>query len=199
MALIVCEKCGKKISDTASECIHCGAKIGVENDVSSEMNEKEKKKNEPKDFLSFSDDKQEKLEIEFLNYDVEARKWYQKHGAFSKLAVSGMGLATVSFVFAFIISLLFGDKNPAESTDTVNMLYNVGYVGVRVLQVFGIITCLVFNVAFIVVKRKKRPEVYKKRFQKWLMDNKNIAYNPFFETQKERERFESVDLDYDKL
>ena len=53
MALIVCKKCGKKVSDTLDKCIHCGAPLTddaelppEEETASSNQSEETKKKKE---------------------------------------------------------------------------------------------------------------------------------------------------------
>lgn len=45
MALIKCKECGKEISDSSSECIHCGAPVSISLKKSDNIGVKQKKRN----------------------------------------------------------------------------------------------------------------------------------------------------------
>ena len=82
MALIVCKKCGKKVSDTLDKCIHCGAPLTDDAELppedetaSSNQSEEAKKKKALLSFDSLSEDDKTILEREFVKKD----KWAYKH------------------------------------------------------------------------------------------------------------------------
>ena len=79
MALIICKNCGKRVSDTAEKCIHCGASLAEElieevkeeEIAKEEVNKVEKEEEGPKliDFAYYNTDDQLELQKEFNKSD----------------------------------------------------------------------------------------------------------------------------------
>ena len=92
MALIICKKCGKNISDTSTRCIHCGTPIKDEAETL-KVESPAKPKNETltpskklANFHKLSEDQQVALENEFLKSDKSARKYRRKGIEIGKFA-----------------------------------------------------------------------------------------------------------------
>ena len=85
MALIECSRCGKKITDTAENCIHCGAPTHIldSDDKSTCINDQCISENAGESdclpsYNSFGEDYKLELEREFLKSDVRAMKYRRR-------------------------------------------------------------------------------------------------------------------------
>ncbi len=197
MALITCGKCGKKVSNTTTNCIHCGAKIYVaeqpqmeEPTVTSEPETPPKIKGIA--FSSLNEDEQIKLENEFVSKDIRAKK-YRRMGVEAKIfgfiAFWMLLFARLLLVIqGYIITDMFGGV--IYQPDLIDWSGSILSVLVIVWLV-AFIMCVYSAIAF---KNRLRKCIYMKKFQKWLMDEKNINYIPNLITEKDRQLFNQIDL-----
>lgn len=136
MALIVCQECGKRISDTTKVCIHCGAPtwVSTTDDTKKEQNgqekqhdieacEKEKKQDTyktaaeqsisatPKQiFQKLSLERQCELEREFWNVDKSAKKYRKRGKTWGYFSLLGLGYYVLSIAGLFIgFPIIMGD------------------------------------------------------------------------------------------
>ena len=208
MALIVCNNCGKKISDTIEKCIHCGALIKVSENRNSiniceendKMLTKEKQKplidqdetvNRAK-FKNLSKDQQLKYEQEFVNSDKRFYNLKRREAEFEK--VGNFAFLMIGLTFAIFIGMnwiiaKFGLQ-----------LYNEGLYD---FSMNVMLTILVASFALIIInfimkityKRSIKRFIYMKGLKLWLEKEKNVDFSPPFLDDKEKEIFDDIDLE----
>ncbi len=207
MALIVCKNCGKNISDTTENCIHCGTPVKesleqsvLETEENTEKAEavevKEAKKEEKstrKNYLFLSDDEQVKLEEEFWEYDKEAFEWYRKIYRKKYMDIPLMLISVVALAACGLFMNLFVDFSSKFSM-TFGVLGTIlcflAAVTGFVLVGFGTSIS-----AFTRKKERRQQFIYQKRFQRWLREKKNLDFMPTVFRNGEESIFESVDID----
>ena len=210
MALIVCKNCGKKISDTTENCIHCGTSVKEsleqialeteENTVNAEAAEvketKEEKKEEKstrKNYLSLSDDEQMRLEEEFWEYDGEAFEWYRKIYRKKRMDIPLMLISVGSFAVAGLFMNFLLDTSSEKSMIFAALgaiLCSIGgFVG------FILVGCDTSISIFTRKKERRQQFIYQKRFQHWLREKKNLDFMPTVFRSGEEEIFESIDIE----
>ena len=194
MALIICSNCGKKISDTTEKCVHCGCptKHAVE-EISQNCIQDDANKNQAAVVYAYLDNYQkEKLEKEFLASDKWARK-YQRN------SLEAPSFATPLFVCVFsalmILFLYFKIAEGYIADDPINPemleLSIALFVSLGVLTVAMFIYSIVIQINFAL---KRDRFVYMKKFQLWLLVNKNIEYDPPVYTLREKKIFDNIKL-----
>ena len=177
MAIIICDNCKKKYSDTLSACIHCGhPKEIVKNQLSNDKAAKsvpkakveEKTTEAKKVYLSdLSSEYVGELEAEFLARDEWALKFEQKRRAnamFRNMSMFSIGISLLSF--SAIRNLAFLVKNDF-------MLYITEF-WIIALFAFGIVGTIVFFIRGIVRFFGKKQGAYDEKWKKWLCEEKNI-------------------------
>ncbi len=177
MAIIICDNCGKKYSDTLSACIHCGhPKQIVKNQHSNDKAAKsvsktqieEKTTETKKVYLSdLSSEYVGELEAEFLEHDAWALKFEQKRRAnamFRNMCMFSVGISLLSF--SVMRNLAFLVKNDF-------MLHIAEFWSIALL-VFGIVGTIVFFIRGIVRFFGKKQGAYDEKWKKWLCEEKNI-------------------------
>ncbi len=202
MALIICEKCGKKISDTVPKCIHCGAVVKKEtNDRTCSQKEEVKKpleKNVAKvqlkaQYFSLDSSTQNKLEKEFLAQDKKAMKFKRKEIEFKKFSALGnFALYASAFCILGIRVLL---TKVLGVTEFFNAEYaGIGAAGLFVTLGLGILISIFSFVGKTIFNRSTKKYIYMKKFQRWLKRDKDIDYDPIFVTNSEKSIFDQIDL-----
>ena len=192
MALIVCKKCGRNISDKSEKCIHCGQPL-KEITESKEVDKAAKAlENMPK-FNALNGDVRRKLELEFIKTD----KWayvYRRRG----VEIPKLG----KFAFAMPVFIVAG----VAAVSIVAEGINNGFVMTPWLEnasgVFMALSAAMMPVAIILLiynriqySNKVNRMTYNKKFQKWLRDVKKVNYQPSFRTENEKYIFDEIELD----
>jgi len=224
MALIECKECGKRISDTTRVCIHCGAPTcvskpdavgdsentqkqsqnGVAHDVENKQKESEAQaeKTEPKKiFQNLDKDTQCELEKEFWKVDKRAKKYKRRTetGKFIMLLALGyyiVGLISLLWIMSFGKEI--GNGVPDWLTPQSWVIYRVLFpenipLMPIILEVIGISSMIVGGVR-LKQRQGKKEVVYKKRFQAWLLMEKNIEYIPQFFMAIDRSVWNHTDI-----
>ena len=196
MALIVCENCGKKISDTTEKCIHCGALLKTLENKADDVNRiKEETAKEEKtrvNYLTLSDSEQMRLEEEFWEYDKEAFEWYVKMYQNRKpldipFFLETLGGLLVGVPVGIILkAILSGSAREFAMFGLMVSSFAV-FVGYFSMS-FGIL----FNSG---AKKRRKQFIYQKRFQRWLKENKDMDFMPTLWKKGDELLFESVDID----
>ena len=76
MAIIICKKCGKRVSDTVDVCIHCGQNPKEEIiEKIEEVPTKEIPEKKTVEYYDLSEREQIRLEAEFAQQDKSAKKY----------------------------------------------------------------------------------------------------------------------------
>lgn len=218
MALIVCEECGGKISDTVSVCIHCGAPVEKKVILQPEDMVIEPVQIQPlKTPAAPAEKKEEKYNYDKLNKDIrmqyelqflESCDWAKKYRKsmfdiqkFKSLFATFFGMPYFAFFAMFglyflALRIFEGVPNIFEDDAKVNdeamKVYILGLVAIMAISAVARITMGIVDFAN---KRSWKKYAYIKKYQQWLAEEKNVQYSPIFADTKARERFESVDLD----
>lgn len=203
MALIICKNCGKKVSDTAKNCIHCGVSLLLEEvppqppAVEEMVEQKEQTSEKLDNFVKFKnlDKKQQKALLkEFWKEDLPARKYQKKKtileffqsGIFVYLLIPNLVTMAIWFVFRF-------QPQSTEGFLLILSLFAAMIILPPILMlIFGIIMKLTVN-------SKVKTLAYKKRFQIWAKETKQIVYKPTFVNCVESQMFEQIDIKTQKL
>ncbi|MBR2965516.1 MAG: zinc ribbon domain-containing protein [Clostridia bacterium] len=200
MALIECSRCGKKISDTTDTCIHCGASTKPLNfdETSSFQNEQygNESSNESTclpDFDSFGDDCKTELEKEFLKTDVRAMKYRRRRAEIGQFFRIFCWIVSANFIISIFLtevsSQIIGNTVYYKTLDKLSEYL---FVALIVLA----LSCLIYAIVTpIVMKISVKRYVYMKKFQKWLREEKKIDYTPPLMKIKQKNIFDSIDLE----
>ena len=210
MALIVCKECGRKISDTSKQCIHCGSVLEIkhtddtiesnnstfEETVEKEaVNDYDESADNVKDFASLSIIEKMQLEKEFAKSDKWVFKYIRRKTEF--------GCCRRSFLWAFwtgialrLILLLIMN---APLSDIEYYIVNPGFAELTIiLLVVLFLLCFIMFIYGIIgpiyfaITRKKY--VYTKKLMNWLNEEKGVKYAPVFSEKKQR-ILDSIQLD----
>lgn len=198
MALVVCKKCNRTFSDTRNACIHCGALLNEEKE--------ESKYKQIKNLISldnFDNSEQIQLEQEFLKNNKGAYK-YKQSTTFDKFATFTIIFSIVFFIvyFALMIYVSVADMEGVTWYDENNVDDTLAFVslGCAVLSVLTTILWRVIEAVIILFNKESiKKYIYLKQFQKWLLEEKNIEYEPVFKKDWQREKFDKIDLTSMKL
>lgn len=160
MALVKCKNCGNDVSDSAQKCPHCGC------DLKTETLKKVKADN----FSDLPLQDQEKLINEFYdtypsykNVDAKIDKCLQIKKITDVISWIGLGLI---ILFAIIIFL----------QEDINVVIAGLLIASIVIQVGGDIGEIIVSV--FIMKYRRKSASTEKQIQRFLMQEKNIAYHP---------------------
>lgn len=181
MPLIPCPHCGKQISDTSGKCIHCGESLiqEVEKQNYNKLTDKEK-----------ADLREEfyKFYPEYKNCNIKKQKRL-KHSAI--IGFMGFGCGIVMLLM-YLVNFLSGKKLFSSN----NIFLFIG-VSVMVLTFIFLITFFIMTlIRHSKDKKYQRNEIIiEKKFQKWLLENKNIEYPVAVNLEgNDRAFFNSIDI-----
>ena len=197
MALIVCNKCGKKVSDTVKTCIHCGALLS----------ENATQRNEPREpqenftplyevlfpnFKDLSEGQQNDLENEFLKSDKRARSFYRKGVEIKKFCLILLMILPFFGALHTLQAKLIErfQESEAYSQKMIDIAEKFALSSVFV-WLFVAVVALYY---IIVTRSKYKQQIYLKKLQKWLKEEKGVIFNPTFMSEKEKNIFEQIDL-----
>ena len=208
MALIICNNCGKKISDTADECIHCGAKIGfdvnekideIENDIEETEVENADKEYDFVKYYSLPVDKQEKLERDFMKSDKEAGAWKEKASVVDKFSKTARAFLLISALVFFALRLfsdVLSGKLLDETNERAGICFAIGLIGFVVVLVISLIVMGIAGAVKTLRFGKKKQYVYYRRFADWLY-GKNVIFDIEFLSDKDEKLYKKIDLRVD--
>lgn len=200
MALTVCKNCGKTVSDTVETCIHCGGSINSE---TMEQNVYQQEETSTKteatdehnvyDYYIYSETRRVSLEKAFIESDKWAynyRRIEEEIRKFKSLFETII-LVTVWSSLALILAFIFIFDFKAYKED----LIYIALAGSTILFVLSALMSFVLH--FMIKARRNAPErlVYLKKYQKWLLDEKNISYKPVFKKKSSQEAFTNISID----
>ena len=197
MALITCKTCGKRISDTAKACVHCGEPLEIEHALSTdcckkaEENISSEKASDPMvKFQSLGEEQQEELVHAFWKADEIAMNYQKKTLILDHLKYCFMiPLFLLPFISILVILVLRLHYQTPEA-----LLYTISFSVIALvagrLKVF-----LFWIVEKLTVKRRERRLAYEKRFHLWAKREKNIDYTPIFIRDTDRLIFEQINVD----
>ncbi|MBQ7362997.1 MAG: hypothetical protein IJW48_00960 [Clostridia bacterium] len=191
MALIICEKCGKKFSDSLSACIHCGHDPSVkisedtlrptsepenniiqekQTEVVSKTLEAPEDGGESKKIVNFNllfEDEQDALEKEFLLENPVILKHKKVDSLILELLITFIFLAIVSALTPLWIGVL------SFYINNYSMLIPVLSVCVAVFVLS--VVCGVFSfISLRIRSHGKMSKIETDQFVKWLKESKNI-------------------------
>ena len=195
MALIICRNCGKKISDTAEICIHCGASIKEELKVETKSEEifvkNQSEQTKTRNFEDLNDEVRKKMEREFLKSNSWANKY--KRTILQLPSIGKLWILYLALIFIFRETLSLFDIY--ISGPVINEQYfDLGLLGAISLMIITL--CLSFYSAGmrIYLKATSAKYVYLKKFQTWLKSEKNIDFIPTFKRKSQLEKFENIPM-----
>lgn len=181
--LITCPACGKQVSDTAPNCIHCNAPLNMENSNSDESKEKI-------EFESLSTSEQDALEREFRANNPDAqKKWDTIKNQRRTAAIIIISSIVITLLgIGITLYLMLGTDIFIKTTTNIHYSGNLKYEYTEttyspicfVLLVGFFI--LPITIAEIIIKRfeKRIPTLmseYVKSFSEWLKE-KGYEYEP---------------------
>ena len=198
MALITCEKCGKKYSDTISVCIHCGHNpaeavekadkiIKDESNIQATVNEAtkspspipetHKKDEQPQkssvrqpaiNFNKLSLKERERLENEFLVNQPKRLKYEKKRHIILHL----LGMTVQMTIVCLVIALGWGMlvSQYANNYALYDIVIKVSTSGFAI----GIIVSILLSVIFKVYSASRKSDGYLEAYKAWLKNEKNI-------------------------
>ncbi len=213
MALTICKECGKKISDTTSKCIHCGAPIILDPPVQAQ--------NEPqnsaicenqdysqaitdttnsvaplKEFASLTKDEKNALEDEFLENDKWARKYLQFKTEFKacrRTFYKFIGWTIVLAVALIVLGFAFKEKILLIEYFIVDpSLLDAGCISFLALAALCSAMFLYGFIGAIYYTFTHKVYIYSKKLQVWLEKEKGIKYMPPLVFEREKKIFESI-------
>lgn len=204
MALTVCKSCGKTVSDTVETCIHCGGSINgetIEQNVQQNVRLQEEtsanteatKEHDVYDYFIYSEDRRLSLEKAFIESDKWAynyRRTEEEIRKFKSLFESII-LFNMLSSFALMLAFMFIFDFKAYKVD----LIYIALAGSAILFVLSSLMSVVLH--FMIKARRNAPErlVYLKKYQKWLLEEKNISFNPKFKKKGSQEAFANISVD----
>ena len=193
MALIICHSCGKSISDTSSHCIHCGAPTAPE-----AFPEKTEAVEEPRlpPFNALNEITKNRLNEEFKEKCSPIDPWLKRH-----LSILYDMLHLCATAFCVFMGIFLGRNLAYKIFDFLdNPVYLPFWETIHdfsktctnwlLLGIFGV--CLMH---YICLRYSHANLIYKKKFQKWLLEEKQIEYIIPFKTVRAKEKFDAIDLD----
>ena len=202
MGLIVCKNCGKRISDTVDDCIHCGAPINdkpfdKENAPSSPTIESAPPSPETprkKVFTHLGLKKRLELEMEFLESDKWAKRYQRDRnemGEFGSAIFVTFGLfMCIGFVGRTILTKL--NMISISNSPPYLIEFSISFIALGALLIGMFIYSIVKRIYYRSINAKY---VYMKKFQRWLNNEKNIEYFPPLKTIRQQMLFDNIDLD----
>ena len=201
MALIKCEKCGRTISDTTNKCIHCGEIVHKKNGYDAHDNSSSKDNSESiilDDFTNYKDlmgHKRIELELEFCYSDKWALKYVRKiHEPISILKIAGIADTFGLACYMAVVILIYTNPSWQPYNDKFFMGGIVLGIFTGIIGFATTILSLIFNK--IHIKSVKKNLYYFKKFQFWLIKEKNIVFYPdYFATQEIKDKYDSITED----
>ena len=188
---------GSKLTKANSEkCVHCGATLSLKNDEPEVKEKKEKIR-----FFSLPDIEQDRLKDQFNLHDPEAGKWVHKMTRCYRALKIGRAMLIISWIIYGISTIVLSNRFEKISEDTSAMIAIV--IGLCVVVIAGVVGFFLTVIHSINARNKgrygqKKIYVYLKKFDAWLA-TKDIVYDIKFETAKNKELYESIDLDIEML
>lgn len=197
MALIICEECKKKVSDSLEVCIHCGAKLSYKQQESQEVKRAEvvptktgESIGEEKVFKSYENLlKNEKIALEkdFLSQDEPMKKYKQRLQLIEYIIDMSIWLLGINAIALEILKRLSYKLQNAK----VVLVFIIWAISLIVLSV---VACLVLVIIKKISKRKRNKLLYIKRYQRWLKTKKNIEYSPIFSNARLEVIYENLEI-----
>jgi len=201
MALIICNECGKKVSDSAKTCIHCGAPL-TEKETIANTSIPEKKEeatgtaqaaDEMVSFKSLGKKKQEELVHTFWEEDPIAKGYQKKRCILESIPFVCGGFIFLPTLLFFALPLLLKLKTQDEKM----IIISLSAIGVCfVLLVLSLIVTSIIKKLTLDQKLKKY--TYEKRFHLWAK-TRNVDYYPVFAKESEKALFEQINVDTIRL
>lgn len=190
MAIIICNSCGKKVSDTVDVCIHCGQNPKEETVKTDERaSAEETSKAVTIDFNKLSDEEKKKLEIEFLKEDNWSKKYMRNR--FELLSY-----AKPIFFYPILLFIIFRLLSTFTDIFIGADVVNKGATVIAAVSGIGltVVCCAMF--VYSILKRiynfvTHARYIYYRRLQKWL-NEKNIYFFPELQTLRQKALFESI-------
>jgi len=204
MALIICNNCGKKISDTTSECIHCGAKIGFgakeefdePKNVEDVETVAEDEENEIFRFYSLPIEKQEALENEFLEFDTQAAEWQEKAAKvtkFYKISRLFLLLSAIALALLRLIPKIFSIEMFKDDNERAQICLVIGAIGYAVALIISFIAMASCSAVIKARFGKKKQYLYYKRLSNWLME-RDVVFDITFLSDSDEKMYNKIDV-----
>lgn len=188
MALIVCPKCGKNVSDTTEKCFHCGFNLVTRSEAPVVLQRYNR--------LPVSE--QNKLRSEYYKLNPEYESFDRQHKKFIKITniiyIIGAICGLIAFCFYFGSKIYRLVNNTNITWTLISILIFV------VLEIGTILTSFIMRK--VPYKRYRYNNlIIEKKFQKWLKDKKNIEYVVTFKEKqkKDKEFFDQIDITKDEI
>ena len=192
MALIVCKKCGKNISDKSEKCIHCGQPL-KEITESKEVDKAAKAlENMPK-FNAINGVTRRKLELEFIKTDKWAYVYRRRGVEIPKLGK--FALAMPVFLAAGVAAVTIVAESVNNGFVLTPWLEKASFVFYALSASMMAVAILLLIYNRIQYSNKVNRMTYNKKFQKWLRDVKKVNYQPSFRTEREKCLFDEIEID----
>lgn len=189
MALIKCPFCGKMVSDTVNDCIHCGKLIRT---VMPNEKENTQQSKTPALYSSLSENDRIKLDRQYFNnecpkYDKLLNKTASVASCRNSITMAGGSAALI----LIIIRLIIVNTNP----DIVNNLLFLFVLGLcLVLIVLELLTLIVCGLILFKLNNKRLIAI--KRYSEWL-EKKNIKFTPTFSVGRHEKFYKKINLKYE--
>ena len=192
MALIVCKKCGKNISDKSEKCIHCGQPL-KEITESKEVDKAAKAlENMPK-FNALNGVTRRKLELEFIKTDKWAYVYRRRGVEIPKLGK--FALAMPVFLAAGVAAVTIVAESVNNGFVLTPWLENASFVFYALSASMMAVAILLLIYNRIQYSNAINRMTYHKKMQAWLRDVKKINYQPSFRTEREKCLFDEIEID----
>ena len=200
MALTICKKCGKRVSDTVEKCIHCGALLNqpeepaivVQNDADNKESASETAVGEPVRLESLNERIRKELEEEYLAADEWARKYRRSKAetaSYSRYLFIYLGLLLLYLRALELFDITFAGPLINQTAFIVSVISLALLLGISfALLVYAI-------VKRVHLKLTLARYVYLKRYQGWLLKEKKIDFEPHFKRNIEKQRFDSINVE----
>ena len=192
MALIVCKKCGKNISDKSEKCIHCGQPL-KEITESKEVDKAAKAlENMPK-FNALNGVTRRKLELEFIKTDKWAYVYRRRGVEIPKLGK--FALAMPVFLAAGVAAVTIVAESVNNGFVLTPWLEKASFVFYALSASMMAVAILLLIYNRIQYSNAINRMTYHKKMQAWLRDVKKINYQPSFRTEREKCLFDEIEID----
>ena len=198
MALIICDNCGKKYSDSVEKCIHCGfLKEEVILEVpkpEEKVEEKTEQKAEPiKDYFLYNKKEKTALERVFINSDEWAYKYKRKDVLHEKTRIFCGIVLFLSLIYLPLAKIIYELFMKDKEMNLEAIL--LGLVVIACTGAISIIILIINGIMERAHKRSLKRVIYYKKFQKWLYDTRKITFEPIFGSKVQQAQFDNFDLD----